>query len=336
LAGGLSVRILWKLFQMKSAVLYKAGGQPVFSEWSDPVPGPDDLMMFVRAASIKNIDRMLVANTHYDRYPAFPVIVGTDGVGILENGQRVYSGSKKGMMSEKVIVNKNWYVPLPDELDDVQAAALPNPAVSAWLSLEKGQLRKDDKVLVLGATGTTGKLAVQLAKHLGAGKIVAMGRNPTILNSLPALGADKIISLNQSPEHIRRELQKEIQEQPFRIVLDYLWGQPAELVLDGLTGNDLEAESFSTRWIQIGEMAASSIRLQAAALRSSGIELSGQGGGSIPIEVLAKIPTFYLPEIFRLAVAGKLKVETETVTLKDIEKAWTMKNQEGKRMVVLI
>jgi NADPH:quinone reductase-like Zn-dependent oxidoreductase len=321
---------------MKSAVLYQAGGQPVFSEWSDPVAGPDEQMMFVKAASIKNIDRMLVANTHYDRYATYPVIVGTDAVGRLENGQRIYSGSKNGMMSEKVIVNKNGYVPLPEELDDVQAAALPNPAVSAWLSLEKGQLHKDDKVLVLGATGTTGKLAVQLAKHLGAGKIIVMGRNQTILNSLPSLGADRIISLHQSPEQIRRQLQSEIREQPFGIVLDYLWGQPAELVLDSLTGNDLKGESFSTRWIQIGEMAGSSIRLQAAALRSAGIEISGQGGGSIPAEVLARIPTFYLPEIFRLAIAGKLKVETQTVTLKDIEKAWAMKNQEGKRTVVLI
>lgn len=322
---------------MKSAVLFKAGTNPVFSESPDPRPGPDEQIMYVRAASIKNIDRMLVCDTHYDHYALLPVIVGTDAVGHLENGKRIYTGAKNGMMAEKVVVSNRLYVPLPDEIDDVTAAALPNPAVSAWLSLEnKGHLKNKDSVLILGATGTTGKLAIQLARHLGAGKIVAMGRNQKILDSLPALGADVIISLNQSPEQISKKLLMEIRQQPFDIVLDYLWGDPAEQVLDNLTRHNLEAESFLTRWIQIGEMAGPSIRLNASVLRSSGIELSGQGGGSIPREVLAKIPTFYLPEIFRLAIEGKLTIETQTVKLKDIEKNWALKNDEGKRSVVLI
>src|SRR5258708_38783003 len=156
---------------MKAAVLNKAGDIPIYQDFPDPVPGQDEQLLFVKAASIKNLDKMRAKGTHYEKYPTFPVVTGVDGVGVLEDGTRVYTGSRKGMMAEKAIVAKQWAVPLPDGLDDVTAAALPNPAVSAWLSLEwKGQLQKGDAVLILGATGITGRLAIQLEKHLGEGE----------------------------------------------------------------------------------------------------------------------------------------------------------------------
>src|SRR5258708_7391947 len=276
---------------MKAAVLNKAGDIPIYQDFPDPVPGQDEQLLFVKAASIKNLDKMRAKGTHYDKYPSFPVVTGVDGVGVLEDGTRVYTGSRKGMMAEKAIVAKQWAVPLPDGLDDVTAAALPNPAVSAWLSLEwKGQLQR----------------------------------------------ADAVLSLNQPYEVIGSALEAEVRQQPFAMVLDYLWGEPAELVLDVLTGQDMTAAASLTRYIQIGEMAGPSIRLNAAALRSSAIELSGQGGGSIPKDMLKKIPTVYLPEIFRLALEGKLRIETEAVDLKDIETAWSREDGLGKRIVLTI
>jgi len=320
---------------MKAAILTQQDMVPVFGDFPDPVLQENEKLIYMKAASIKNIDKMMAGRSHYHQYAQYPTVVGVDGVGILEDGTRVYSGSKKGMMSEKVAVNKYWMIKLPDELDNVTAAALPNPAVSAWLSLEwKGQLKKDDAVLILGATGITGSIAVQLAKHLGAGRVVAMGRNEKALANLISLGADKTISINQSPEQIKKEIKKEKDKQPFTIVLDYLWGEPAEIVLDALTGHDLEAEGHLTRWIQIGEMAGSAIKLNAAPLRSSGIEMCGQGGGSIPAEITAKIPSVILPEIFKLAIEGKLKIETKTYNLNDIEAAW--KDNCGKRIVIEI
>jgi NADPH:quinone reductase-like Zn-dependent oxidoreductase len=210
---------------MKAAVLDKSGAIPRYKEIPDPVPGHEEQIMYVKACSIKNIDRMLVTDSHYDHYRNFPVVIGTDGVGILEDGRRIYSGGRSGMMAEKVIVNNKWFVPVPEGMDWVTAAALPNPAVSAWLSLEhKARLNKGDAVLILGATGVTGRLAIQLAKQLGAGKVVALGRNQKILESLIDLGADIIISLSQSQEKIQQALESEIRKQPFAIVLDYLWG----------------------------------------------------------------------------------------------------------------
>jgi NADPH:quinone reductase-like Zn-dependent oxidoreductase len=321
---------------MKAAVLDKSGAIPQYREITDPVPGREEQIMYVKACSIKNIDRMLVNDSHYDHYRNFPVVIGTDGVGILEDGRRVYSGGRSGMMAEKVIVNNNWFVPVPEEMDWVTAAALPNPAVSAWLSLEyKGRLNKGDAVLILGATGVTGRLAIQIAKHLGAGKVVALGRNQKILESLPDLGADVIISLSESREKIQEALESAFRKQPFAIVLDYLWGEPAEQVLNILTGHDLEAESQRVRWIQIGEMAGPTIRLNAATLRSSGIEISGQGGGGISNEIMAKIPSI-ISQIFQLSKENKISIDTETISLRDIESAWSRKNEDGKRFVVSI
>jgi NADPH2:quinone reductase len=208
--------------------------------------------------------------------------------------------------------------------------------VSAWLSLEyKGRIKKDDSVLILGATGVTGRLAIQIAKHLGAGKVVAMGRNQKILEQLSGLGADVVISLSQPFGKIKQVLEIEIRKQPIAIVLDYLWGEPAEQLLNILTGHDLEAENERTSWIQVGEMAGSSIRLNAATLRSSGIEITGQGGGGITKEIMAEIPGI-ISQIFQLAIENKISIETKIVLLEEIEYAWIAKNDEGKRLVVSI
>ena len=280
---------------MKAAILYNSGGTPIYAEYPDPIAKNDEKLVQMKAASIKNLDKMKVKGSHYDGYQNFPAIVGVDGVGVLEDGSRVYINAPEGLMAEKVVISKKWMIPVPGTLDDVTAAAIPNPAISAWLSLElKGQLKKGDCVLIMGATGITGKLAVQLAHHMGAGKIIVLGRNEGMLEKLKDEGANVTIPLNQSDEMIKQAIQKEKLEHHIDIVIDYLWGKPAELLLEVLTGHDLHAESQVTRYIQVGEMAGSTIQLAGATLRSSAIELSGQGGGSIPKEVLQKIPTIIL------------------------------------------
>jgi NADPH:quinone reductase-like Zn-dependent oxidoreductase len=320
---------------MKAAVLHQTGTTPTYGDFADPIANADEQVLTVTAASIKNLDKMRAKGTHYDTYPSLPAIVGVDGVGILPDGTRVYTSSRTGMMAEKAIVSSKMMVPLPQKLDDVTAAAIANPAVSAWLSLAwKGALQKGGSVLILGATGITGKLAVQLAKHLGAARIVAIGRNPEALEALKTLGADVVISLNQPEDELMEAIRAEIQKVPFDIVLDYLWGKPAELVLGLLTGHDLNSAGHLTRYVQVGEMAGSEINLKAATLRSSLIEMSGVGGGSITKEIMQKLPTEILPQIFELAAEGIISIETEVVALKDVEQAWE-KNESGKRIVVV-
>lgn len=317
---------------MKAAVLYRSGEIPQYADFAEPTPSDYEQVIEVKAASIKNLDKIRAKGAHYDKHENYPVIVGVDGVGLLADGTRVYAGSATGMMSEKALINKHWYVPIPDELDNVTAAAIPNPAISAWLSLVyKGKLKAGDTVLILGATGITGKLAVQIARHLGAGKIIAIGRNQQALDSL---GTDVSISLNQSDDEIKQTIKAEAEKTPFHVVIDYLWGKPAELLLTTLAGHDLNATvDHTTRYVQVGEMAGSAISLPAAILRSTAIELTGAGGGSISKEVIGKIQTEILPEVFKLAAEGKLSIDTLAIPLKNVAEAW-QQDAQGKRVVV--
>jgi NADPH:quinone reductase-like Zn-dependent oxidoreductase len=329
--------ILLKQLNMKAAVIHQTGEIPQYEEIADPVIKEGQEPGLVKAASIKNIDKSLANGAHYDKTNRqFPVTVGVDGVVVLEDGTRVYTGSVPpyGMMAEKTAIIRGYSVPVPDALDDITAAALPNPTASAWMALAwRGQLKRGDNILIMGATSVTGKMAIQIARHLGAGKIVATGRNESVFEHLTGLGADQVISLSQPEEDLKAAFKKTARERPFDIVLDYLWGRPAEILLDALTGHDLRAEGKVTRYIHIGEMAGSTIQLPGAVLRSTGLELYGSGGGSMSKEAMSSLITEVVPEIFRMAIEGKLAIDTEVVPLSDIANAW-QRAGNGKRIVI--
>jgi NADPH:quinone reductase-like Zn-dependent oxidoreductase len=189
---------------VKAAVLHAFGKPPRFEDFPDPDTNPGEVKVRVKAASLKNIDKAMASGSHYAAHSALPVVCGVDGVGVLDDGARVFCGGPRppyGMMAEQTVVSRNWCLPIPDGIDDVTAAALPNPALSSWLPLVwRARLEPGETVLVLGATGVAGKLAVQIARHLGAGRVVAAGRNERVLATLPELGADAIIALGQSDQ----------------------------------------------------------------------------------------------------------------------------------------
>src|SRR5262245_50861756 len=174
---------------MKAAVLHALGKPPHFEDFPEPKPNQGEVIVHVKAASLKNIDKMMASGSHYDSHTKLPVVCGIDGVGRLDDGTRVYCGGSRppfGMMAERTVVSRSWCLSIPDGVDDVTAAALPNPALSSWLSLVwRANLKPGETVLILGATGVAGKLAVQIARHLGAGRVVAAGRNEQVLKTLP-------------------------------------------------------------------------------------------------------------------------------------------------------
>jgi len=319
---------------VKAAVLHDLGESPRFEDFPDPQPMDGEALVRVKAASLKNVDKMMASGTHYDRLPQFPCICGIDGVGLLDDGTRVYCGGARspyGMMAERTVVSRAWCLPVPEQLDDLTAAALPNPALSAWLSLAwRAQLRPGETVLILGATGVAGQLAVQIAKHLGAERVVAAGRNRRVLARLQSLGADATLSLDAPEQELTEALVREAGSKGFDIVLDYVWGRPTEILLRALTRHDLEAAASRTRLVAIGEMAGPTIALPAAALRSSGIELYGSGGGSVPHQAIFEA----FPKIWALAADGTLRIETERVPLADVERAWQREDLDGRRLVV--
>lgn len=320
---------------MKAAVLHRLGEPPQWEDFPDPTPNPGEVVVNVKAASLKNSDKMMASGSHYDSYRVFPVICGLDGVGVLDDGTRVFCGGARppyGMMVERTVVARSRCLPIPAEVDEVTAAALPNPALSSWLPLVwRAQLKAGETVLILGATGVAGKLAVQIAKHLGAGRVVAVGRNEQVLKTLPDLGADATLPLGQSDPDLIAAFAAEFRRRPVDVILDYLWGHPTEILLEALTGHDVSAESSRIRLVEIGEMAGPTVSLGGAALRSSGLEIYGSGGGSIPYQAIFDA----LPQIWALAAAGRLFIETERVPLADIEAAWQRRDLHGRRLVIV-
>jgi len=320
---------------MNAAVLHTFGNPPQYEDFADPQPREGEVIVHVKAASLKNIDKAMASGSHYDSHRELPAVCGIDGVGVLDDGTRVFCGGARppyGMMAEQAVVARVRCLPVPDGIDDNTAAALPNPALSSWLPLVwRARLEPGETVLILGATGVSGKLAIQIAKHLGAGRVVAAGRNRRVLETLPELGADATIDLDQPDQELSAAFRREAGHKHFDVVLDYVWGHPTEVLLDALTGHDVMAESKTVRLVEIGEMAGPTISLSAAALRSSGIEIYGSGGGtSIPHTAIFE--TF--PQLWVLAASGKLRIDVEPVPLADVENAWRRTDSPGRRIVL--
>ena len=321
---------------MKSAVLHSLGQPPRFEDFPDPVPESDEVVVRVKAAAIKNVDKMMASGTHYDSHSELPVVVGSDGVGLLNDGTRVFCGGARkpyGMISERTVVKKIRCIPVPDGIDDAVAAALPNAALSSWMPLVwRACLKPGETVLIMGATGVAGKLAIQVAKHLGAGRVIAAGRNENVLNSLADLGADATVSLRHPDKELEAAFALEAEKGNFDVILDFLWGHPTEILLRVLTGHDFYKVSSRVRLVEIGEMAAPTITLHAESLRSSGVEIYGSGGGGI---VPPKAIFETLPKVWELAIGGKLRIDVERVPLSDVGNAWDRHDLPGKRIVVI-
>lgn len=323
---------------MKAAVMYPQGGLPEYTDVAEPTAkNPDEIVVTVKAAALKNLDRGRATGTHYssDVPKADGRIIGGDGICLLPDGSRVYALGEGGMMAEKAVVAKDRMVPVPDGLDDATAAALPNAVIGSAMGLKfKADIQPGDVVLVNGATGVTGKVALQLAKYYGASKVIATGRNKQSLDELLALGADEVIALTGNDENFTAQLKAIHSATPIDIVIDYLWGHTAELILACLKGKGHFTNRM--RYVSVGAMAGETIQLSASNLRSSNLTLTGSGLGAWPKHQVGQLFKEILPEMFNLAAAGKLKIDTVTVSLENIGDAWSMDLQGGKRLVVLV
>ena len=223
-----------------------------------------------------------------------------------------------GTFAERTVAAGAMCLELPDGLEDAVAAGLANPAMSSWAALRaRAKFVAGESVLILGATGVAGQLAVQIARRLGAKRVIAAGRNPVALERLKALGADVVISLEQESAALVEAFRGEIAG-GVDVVLDYLWGAPAESVLAAIAKKGLSHSSPRIRFVQIGNSAGPTITLAGATLRSSGVELLGSGFGSASLaEIFAAVREF-----FKEAAARPFDVEIKAVPLKDVEAVW--------------
>jgi NADPH:quinone reductase-like Zn-dependent oxidoreductase len=320
---------------MKAAVLTRLGELPVYGDFPDPIPqNAEQLVLRVKAAALKNIDKLKTAPGTYLSYRELPTVVGIDGVGVLEDGTTVYAQGITGMMAEKALITKGRYTVLPAGIDLATAAALPNAVLGSAMALHaRAKLKAGDTVIINGATGVTGQVAIQVAKHLGASRVIGIGRNEAALKKLRALGADEVISLHEDETVLVKKL-KEIEKQtPVDIVIDYLWGRPAELLIQALKVEGPNTNMHKIKLVTVGDMAGHNMTLNSAALRSADIEVLGSGLGNLSPKDFMEFGGVILPKMFALAVEGKLVLETQQESLENIHAAWHSP-ANGKRVVL--
>lgn len=323
---------------MKAAVIYKKGEIPKYAEFADPIPqNENEILLSVKAVAITNLDKAKASGKHYssENENQNGTVIGSDGIGLLQNGTRVYARGITGTIAEKAVVEKNRMVPLPEGISNATAASMPNAVAGSAMALRfRAGIKPGETVLINGATGFTGQMAVQIAKYYGAKKIIVTGRNEKTLENLLELGASETISLKQDDETILSQLKEIHQSTPIDIILDYLWGHSAELIFSALKGNG--AFTNKVRFVSIGSMSGDTIQLSSGILRSVDLHLSGSGLGSWTKEEVKLLFSEILPEMFLLAAQNKLKVNIEEVSLMDIEKMWNKDVSDGKRLVVTI
>jgi NADPH:quinone reductase-like Zn-dependent oxidoreductase len=324
--------------KMKAAVMFQPGELPQYADFPEPLAQTEDeLLVSVRAVAIKHFDKGRATGRHYssDTTKDEARVIGGDGVCLLSDGTRVYGMGVSGMMAQKATIEKDRMVKLPPGINDATAAALPNAVIGAAMGLRfKADIQPGEVVLINGATGFTGRVAVQIARHYGAGKIIATGRNQKSLQDLLRLGADEIISLDQSDEQLLASLREIGRATPVDVVIDYLWGHSAELILASLKGTG--GFTNKKRFISVGSVTGDLIRLSAANLRSTHLQISGSGLGSWTKEQVRQLFKDILPEMFQLAADGSLVVGTIEAKLEDIAGLWNLDVPDGQRLVVTI
>jgi NADPH2:quinone reductase len=318
---------------MHAAVLHGLGKSPLFEDFPDPIPGEGEVLIHVCAAALKPVDKQLAGGKHFASPHEFPIVCGADGVGRLEDGTRMFFGGPRrpyGAMAERTVVRRAQCFSVPEDVDDDTAAAIPNPGVSAWLSLKhSAKLASGETVLILGATGVTGKLAVQVARILGAGRVVAAGRNEEVLSRLHDLGADATIPLDKPDQELIEAFRRQAGEKGFDVIIDYLWGHPTEALLTAITNAEFAVAGSEIRLVEVGESVGPTITLPAAVLRSTPLTILGTAGIP-PWHVLREA----FQQVMNHAASGTLRIETERVPLAEIEDAWE-RNVQARRLVVI-
>lgn len=307
---------------MRAAVVSDPSQPPRAADFPEPTPTGDEVVVRVLAAGLHQLVRMQAAGKHYTSHGQYPLIPGVDGVAALPDGRPAYVGWLRppyGTMAERAAVSLARTLPLPDGLEPARAAGIVNPASSGWLALrQRAKLVAGERVLILGATGTSGQLAVQLARALGAGRVVAAGRNA---DALARLDVDATIAID---DHVRASLDRELATHGVDIVLDYLWGAPAHATFAALLAARLPNR---VRYINIGQSAGDHLDLSSHVLRSTKLELLGSGFGSVtPAEIAAEMPAL-------LSHAASLRFDLDLVPLADIEAAW-QRPTTSRRIVV--
>ncbi|HVS28410.1 MAG TPA: zinc-binding dehydrogenase, partial [Solirubrobacteraceae bacterium] len=244
---------------MRAALVEQYGRPPVIGELAEPQRGQGQVLVELIAAPLNPVDLRIASGSFSRGSPPLPYVPGVEGVGrVVEGdrlalGERVYFGGG-GALAERVAIAQDATVSLPEGLEEALAASLGVAGLAAWLALEwRAKLAPGENVLVLGASGAVGQIAVQAARVLKAGRVVAAGRNPAALERALELGADATVALSGDREAFARSLREAAGGDGYDVVVDPLWGDPAAAALDAVKAYG--------RLVQVGESAGAEATL---------------------------------------------------------------------------
>jgi NADPH:quinone reductase-like Zn-dependent oxidoreductase len=311
---------------MRAVVVRAAGTDPTYGDFAEPEPAPGEQVFSLVGAGLHQIVRSLAAGRHYGSTGSYPQVPGVDAVARDADGRLVYTGFVTppwGTMAERLAARLG--VPVPEGADPLAVAAGMNPGMSGWLPLRsraaEGAL---GTVLVLGATGMAGRIAVQSALMLGAERVVAVGRD---VSALAALASDVVATVPLG-EGVEDRLAAALSPAP-SIVLDYLWGPVAETAFAALQRQGLDADTADITYTQIGGLAGPTAALPASLLRSRRLRIVGNGAGSTSTEqIVAQLPSF-----LELIADGSVRVPYRAFRLEDAAAAWAYRGP-GRAVLV--
>jgi NADPH2:quinone reductase len=311
---------------MRAAVIERYGEPPVVKQVDDIKPNGAAVVQ-VAAAALNPVDISIASGKFYQGAPPTPYVPGQEGIGhVLRSGvpgPRVFfrSALPHGALAERAVVNGNP-IPLPDGVPDGVAAALGTPGIAAFLALtDRGQLEAGETVLVLGASGVLGAIAVQLAKLHGAGRVLAGARDERGLARARELGADETVDLKQLDgltDRIREAARGQLS-----LVLDPLWGAPAVAALEALNPRG--------RLVQVGQSAAAEASLKSATIRGRTLSILGYTSFNMPWEKQADA----YRTLVDYAAAGKLTVDYDVLPLDAAPEAWNRQKASPHRKLVI-
>jgi NADPH:quinone reductase-like Zn-dependent oxidoreductase len=319
---------------MYAAVVRQFDRPPRFESFHPPsASGEHEELVDVVAAGLHPRVRSQADGSHYASSDQLPLIPGIDGVGRRSDGSLVYfvlPDTAYGSMAEQTVIDRRRCIPVPSGADTLRLAAAMNPGMSSWVALHRRvAFEAGQSVLILGASGSAGQLAIQIAKHLGAGMVVAAGRDASRLGALSALGADETIDLGARPETVAAELATKAGG--VDVVLDYLWGSPAEAaIMPVVKGSDDRSRLIS--WVQIGAVAGPTMSLASVALRQANIHFLGSGQGSVSASALLAT----LPELVAQIASGTFSIDASAGALADVETLWSAPRTGPTERTVLI
>jgi NADPH:quinone reductase-like Zn-dependent oxidoreductase len=327
-SGRLRARRRWKkLCLVRAAVLHEHGGTPRPAEFDEPSSTGEEVLVDVAAAGLHHLDLFKSTGAYYTGPPPLPSVVGTDGVGRLADGRRVYfdqTVTPYGSMCERTLVPSGATLEVAEGVDDIVAAALGNTGLGAWLALGwRAGLNAGETVCVLGATGAAGTIAVQAAKLLGAGKVIAAALPDDRLARLRELGPDAVVELGDA-EHLTDQIRAAAPD-GVNVTIDLLWGDY------GLAA--MRAAARFARHIEMGSVAGADLVLPGALMRSSSLEVRGFSIAHPPLEVKRE---GYL-RLTEHAARGDITVDVEPIPLVDVSEAWERRRRAagGPKLVIV-